>query len=412
MPNRARPSVLRLAAALAIALAFAASFASQPHAQTGAPGKPAAPAKPSVAPPPGTPTAPGATPSSAPPAADTPTARSPAGNAAPDAAPAAPPPQAAPAGSAAPATGSQGGAGKAPERVVRIGTNAVNGLYFPTGGALCRMLTRPPNPSAIRCLVESTSGSTANVRGLRNGDLEFGIVQSDWQYYAVQGNGVFKANGPVRELRAVLSLYPESLTVLARQDSGIADFEQIKGKRIAAGPQGSGQRILFDTLVAAHGWRLQDAGTLTEATDGQAAEAFCNGTVDVVVMMTHHPAPFVQDMISRCHARFVPVAGPAVAKLIKDRPYYAPSAIPADAYRGLEGDTQTLGVRATLVTSAAVPDDVVYALVKSVFDNLDLFMAQHPGLGGLKREDMVKAALTAPLHEGARRYFREKGLLP
>jgi TRAP transporter TAXI family solute receptor len=288
----------------------------------------------------------------------------------------------------------------------------VNGLYFPAGGALCRMLTRQPNSAGLRCLVESTSGSTANVRGLRNGELDFGIVQSDWQYYAVQGNGVFKANGPVKELRSVFSLYPESLTVIARQDSGIASFEQIKGKRIAAGPQGSGQRLLFDSLIAAYGWRQQDAGTLSEATDRQAADAFCDGTIDVVVMMTHHPAPFVQDMISRCQARFVPVAGPPVAKLMRDRPYYAPSVIPADAYRGLEGDTQTLGVRATLVTSAAVPDDVVYALVKAVFDNFDRFKAQHPGLGELKRDDMVKAGLSAPMHDGAKRYFKEKGLLP
>jgi TRAP transporter TAXI family solute receptor len=226
------------------------------------------------------------------------------------------------------------------------------------------------------------------------------------------GNGAFKTQGAVRELRSVFSLYAESLTVIVRKDIGINSFEQIKGKRIAVGPPGSGQRILFDAMIAAEGWRQQDAGSLSDATDGTAVSAFCNGVVDVVVMMTHHPAPFVQDMLGRCAGRFLPVVGPPVAKVLKDRPYYAASVIPADAYPGQTQDTPTLGVRATLVTDERVPADIVYALVKSVFDNLDQFMAQHPGLAGLKREEMVKAALSAPLHEGAKRYFREKGLLP
>jgi hypothetical protein len=293
---------------------------------------------------------------------------------------------------------------------VRIGTNAVSGLYYPAGGAICRMMARARDN--LRCLIDSTNGSTANVRGLRGGDLEFGIVQSDWQYYAVQGNGAFKTQGSIKELRSVFSLYAESFTVVVRKDGGIKSFDAIKGKRIAVGPSGSGQRILFDALIAAYGWRQQEAGILSEASDGAAVTAFCNGVVDVVVMMTHHPAPLVLDMLGRCAGTFLPVAGPSVAKVLKDRPYYAASAIPTYAYAGLAQEVPTLGVRATLVTVERVPDDTVYAVVKAVFENFDLFVAQHPGLAGLKREEMVKAALSAPLHDGARRYFREKGLVP
>lgn len=398
--------IVFVAAVLALACIDASFGWAQIPGQPGAAAPPAvAPGAAPAAPPSGTPNLSGSSPATAPPAADTAPADRPV---------TAPPVVAAPTGTA-PVPPSPVPPSTVPPnapRLVRIGTNAVSGLYYPAGGAICRALTRLREASGVRCLVESTNGSTANVRGLRGGDLEFGIVQSDWQYYALQGSGAFKAAGPVKELRAVFSLYSESLTIVVRKDGGIATLEQIKGKRIAAGPGGSGQRILFDALIAAMGWRQQDAGTLSEASDGAAVAAFCGGTADVVVMLTHHPSAVAQEMVVRCNGTFLPISGPPAAKLLKDRPYYAAATIPADSYGGMTPATTTLGVRATLVTVERVPADIVYALVKSVFDNLDGFMAQHPGLAGLKREEMVKAALSAPLHEGAKRYFREKGLLP
>lgn len=292
--------------------------------------------------------------------------------------------------------------------VLRIGTNLVAGLYYPAGGALCRAVAKAGN---LRCLVESTNGSTANIKGLLAGDLEFGIVQSDWQYHAVQGTATFREGGAIKSLRSVMALHAEPLTLVVREDAGIDSFEQLKGKRLGAGPVDSGQRILFDILAAALGWRSQDLGTLNAAGPEEAAQAFCAGELDAVLLMGNHPNAVTLKLLNGCKGRLAPVAGPAVAKTLADRRYYAPAAIPAGLYGTQQPEIATLGVRATLVTTDKVPADLVYALVSAVGQNLAEFTAQHPGLAGIKREEIAQYGLTAPLHEGAIRYFREVGLL-
>ena len=308
-----------------------------------------------------------------------------------------------------------GGAMAADLKLVRIGTNLVTGLYYPTGGALCRMLIKTRDIFGLRCLVESTNGSTANIRGLRDGDLEFGIVQSDWQFHAVRGNGVFRAGGPgggpVKDLRAVFSLHAEALTIAVKDDSAIRSFDQLRGKRVNAGADGSGPRILFDALVAASGWRAADFAGLTDLAGAEQIKALCEGAIDAAVLMTAHPAMAAQELRARCAVRFIAVSGEAVDRLIKDRPYYAKTIIPAALYPGMGEDVPTLGVRATLVALSTTSADTVYALVKSVFDRFEDFTALHPGLAGLRKEEMISSAITAPLHEGALRYFREAGLV-
>jgi hypothetical protein len=292
--------------------------------------------------------------------------------------------------------------------MLRIGTNLVAGLYYPAGGALCRVVAKA---GEMRCLVESTNGSTANIKGLLAGELEFGIVQSDWQYHAVQGTAAFREGGAVKSLRSVMALHAEPLTLVVRSDSGIENFEQLKGKRIGAGPADSGQRILFDILVAASGWRGQEVGTLNAAGADDAAKAFCAGELDAVLLMGNHPNALTQRLIAGCKGKLTPVGGAAVAKTIADRRYYAPATIPAGLYEPAQPEIVTLGVRATLVTTDQVPADLVYALVKAVAENFPEFIAQHPGLGGLKREEIAQYGLTAPLHDGALRYFREAGMI-
>lgn len=308
-----------------------------------------------------------------------------------------------------------GSAHAADPKLVRIGTNLVTGLYYPAGGAICRMLVKSRETHGLRCLVESTNGSTANIRGLRAGDLEFGIVQSDWQFHALRGNGAFRpggpAGGPVKDLRAVFSLHAEAFTIAVKADSLLTAFEQLRGKRVNAGDEGSGQRILFDALIAASGWRPADFASLGELAGTEQAKALCEGAIDAAVLMISHPAAGIQELRAACPVRFIAVSGEAVAKVIKDRPYYTVAVIPAALYPGMQADVPTLGVRATLVTLAATPPDMVYALVKSLFERFEDFTALHPGLANLKMEEMVAAGLTAPLHDGALRYFREAGLI-
>lgn len=291
--------------------------------------------------------------------------------------------------------------------VVRIGTNLVAGLYFPAGGALCRAVAKYGN---VRCLVESTNGSTSNIRGLLTGALEFGIVQSDWQYHAVQGSATFRESGPVKTLRSVLALHGEPLTLVVRADAGIENFGQIKGKRVGAGPGDSGQHILFDVLVAASGWRTEDFAAIDETAPDAAATAFCAGTLDALFLMGNHPNAPTQRVLG-CGGRLVAIDGPLAEKVTSGRRYYAPVGIPAGLYGPDQPAVPTLGVRATLVALESTSPDLVYALVSAVAGHFEEFTAQHPGLGVLKRDEIAAMGLTAPLHEGALRYFREVGLI-
>jgi TRAP transporter TAXI family solute receptor len=292
--------------------------------------------------------------------------------------------------------------------MLRIGTNLVAGLYYPAGGALCRAVAKAGD---MRCLVESTNGSTANIKGLMAGELEFGIVQSDWQYHAVQGTASFRDGGPVKSLRSVMALHAEPLTLIARDGAGIENFEQIKGKRVGAGPADSGQRILFEILAAGVGWRLQDLGTINSAAPEEAAQAFCAGELDAILIMGNHPNGLTQRLLNGCKGRLVPINGPAVAKMLTERRYYALATIPAGLYGAAQPEVATLGVRATLVTTDKVPSEIVYGLVRAVAENFADFTAQHPGLGTIRREEIAEYGLTAPMHEGAVRYFREAGLI-
>lgn len=291
--------------------------------------------------------------------------------------------------------------------MVRIGTNLVAGLYYPAGGALCRAIAKA---GTLRCLVESTNGSTANIRGLLAGELEFGIVQSDWQYHAVQGSATFRDSGPVKSLRAVMALHAEPLTLIVRDGAGIENFDQLKGKRLSVGPADSGQRILFEVLAAATGWRMQDF-TLNEATPEEATQKFCAGELDAMLVMGNHPNALTLKLLRDCKGRLLSVAGPAVAKTLADRRYYAPAIIPAGLYGPQQQEVTTLGVRATLVTTDKVPSELVYALVRAVNEGFADFTAQHPGLASIRREEIATYGLTAPMHEGALRYFREVGLI-
>ena len=294
---------------------------------------------------------------------------------------------------------------------VNIGTAGVTGVYYPAGSGICRMFNRNRGQQGVNCSAEITEGSIANIEGLRAGEFDMVIVQSDWQFHAYQGDGPFAPAGPYRDLRAVFSLHPEPLTVVARADSGIDTVADLRGKRVNIGNPGSGQRATTDALMAANGWTMADFAQASELPSDQQAAALAAGSVDAIVFTVGHPAGEIWDATKSTAGQFVPITGPAVERLVTDSPYYTKAVIPGGLYRGNDDPTPTFGVRATLVTTAATPDDVVYLVVKSVFENFEDFKRLHPALAHLDRREMARAALTAPLHPGAERYYREAGLM-
>ncbi|AVO39420.1 TAXI family TRAP transporter solute-binding subunit [Pukyongiella litopenaei] len=298
------------------------------------------------------------------------------------------------------------------EEFITIGTGGVTGVYYPTGGAICRLVNKGRKEHGVRCSVESTGGSVYNIKTIREGELEFGVAQSDWQFHAFNGSSDnFEADGPFEGLRAVFSLHPEPFTVVARADSGIKTFDDLKGKRVNLGNPGSGARGTFEIVMNEKGWTTDDFALAAELKPAEQSAALCDNQVDAIVFTVGHPSGTIQEATTACDSVLVNVEGPEIDKLIADNPYYRSATIPGGMYRGTDGDTTTFGVGATLVTSDQVSDDAVYTVVSAVFDNFDAFKKLHPAFAHLKPEEMIKDGLSAPLHPGAEKYYKEQGWL-
>ncbi|HET9339555.1 MAG TPA: TAXI family TRAP transporter solute-binding subunit [Casimicrobiaceae bacterium] len=296
----------------------------------------------------------------------------------------------------------------AQQKFVTIGTGGVTGVYYAAGGALCRLVNKDRAKHGIRCSVESTGGSVFNVNTIRAGELDFGFTQSDVQYNATKGLAQYK-DGAYGDLRAVFSVHPEPFTVVARKEANIRTFADFKGKRFNVGNPGSGTRASMEELLAAMGWTMGDFALASELKADEHGPALCDGKIDGFFYGVGHPSANIQDPTTSCGAKLVSLTGPAVDKLIAEKPYYAKATIAGNLYPNNPNPTQTYGVLATVVTSSKVPADTVYQIVKAVFDNFAEFKNLHPALAFLNPENMVKDGLSAPLHEGAARYYREKG---
>jgi uncharacterized protein len=234
------------------------------------------------------------------------------------------------------------------------------------------------------------------------------MTQSDVQYNAFKGEAQFKAS-PVSDLRVVFSVHPEPFTVLARKEAGVVKFEDFKGKRFNVGNPGSGTRASMEQLLEAMKWTMKDFSLAAELKADEQGPALCDNKIDGFYYGVGHPSAAIQDPTTTCGAKLVPLTGPAIDALIKNYPYYSVATIPGGLYSGNPNPTTTYGVRALLVTGAKASDEVVYNLVKAVFDNFDEFKKLHPAFAVLDPKDMIKAGITAPLHPGAQKYYKEKG---
>lgn len=294
------------------------------------------------------------------------------------------------------------------QKFMTVGTGGVTGVYYAAGGAICRLVNKDRAKHGIRCSVESTGGSVFNVNTIKAGELDLGFTQSDVQFNALKGVGQFK-DAAYTDLRAVFSVHPEPFTVLARKEANIKTFADFKGKRFNVGNPGSGTRASMEELLGAMGWKLGDFSLASELKADEHGPALCDGKIDGFFYGVGHPSANIQDPTTSCGAQLVSITGPAVDKLIADKPYYAKATIPGGLYPNNPNPAQTYGVLATVVTSSKVPAESVYQVVKAVFDNFDEFKKLHPALANLTPEAMVANGNSAPLHEGAAKFYKEKG---
>ncbi|NRA19111.1 MAG: TAXI family TRAP transporter solute-binding subunit [Oceanospirillaceae bacterium] len=296
----------------------------------------------------------------------------------------------------------------AAQKFVSIGTGGVTGVYYPTGGAICRLVNKKRKEHGIRCSAESTGGSIYNINTIRAGELEFGVAQSDWQHHAYYGTSKFSEAGKFEKLRSVFSVHAEPVTVIARADANAKNITDLKGKRLNIGNPGSGTRGTWDVIEETMGWKRSDLALAAEMKSAETGAAVCDGKLDAYFWLVGHPSALTQESLASCNANLVHVNTPEIDKLVADKPYYRKAIIPAGMYNN-EEDIITFGVGATFVTSSDVPADVVYIIVQAVFDNFDQFKKLHPAFANLKPEEMIRDSLSAPLHEGAIRYYKEKG---
>jgi TRAP transporter TAXI family solute receptor len=303
------------------------------------------------------------------------------------------------------------GLAQAQQKYVTIGTGGVTGVYYAAGGAICRLVNKDRKQHGIRCSVESTGGSVFNINTIKAGELDMGVAQSDVHFNASKGVGQFKDAGAYPDLRAVFSLHPEPFTVLSRKEANVKNFAEFKGKRFNVGNPGSGTRASMEELLGAMGWKMSDFSLASELKADEHGPALCDGKIDGFFYAVGHPSANIQDPTTTCGAKLVSLTGPAVEKLVKERPYYAHATIPGGLYPNNPQETRTYGVLATFVSSSKVPADTIYAVVRAVFENFDEFKKLHPALANLKPENMIKDGLSAPLHDGAVKYYKEKGWL-
>lgn len=295
---------------------------------------------------------------------------------------------------------------------VTIGTGGVTGVYYPTGGAIAKMVNKKRKEYNLRATVESTGGSVFNVNAIMAGDLEFGVVQSDRQYQAFNGTADWDGK-PQSKLRAVFSVHPESITLVAAVDSGITSVAALKGKRVNIGNPGSGQRGNALDLLEAAGIDYEKDLTAEDIKAAESASMLQAGRIDAFFYTVGHPNGSVKEAVANARkVLFVPIDQAIIDKLVSKFPYYAPSMIPVATYPGVANtaDVASVGVKATIVTSSDISDDIVYAVTKEVFENLDEFKKLHPAYSTLTKESMLQG-MSAPIHPGALKYYKEAGMM-
>lgn len=291
-----------------------------------------------------------------------------------------------------------------------IATGIPGSIYHPVGNAICRLFNLTAAAEAGACVAVSSEGSVANLRRLHARETTLGLAQSDVAHAAYRGEGPFAAAGPYKELRILVALHSESFTIVARADSGIREFQDLRGKRVGLGKTGAGYAVTRDTVLGFYGWTISDFDRLLEVGPAEQNQTLCGNLVDAIIFEAGHPSGLTQEATTECAARLVRVAGPPIDRLLAAHPYFVRSVIPGGIYPGNPDDVPTFGTRTLLLASARLADDRAYAFVKAVLEDLDDFRRLHPVLSVLTREDMVPSEAVVPIHPGALRYYREARL--
>jgi TRAP transporter TAXI family solute receptor len=302
------------------------------------------------------------------------------------------------------------GAARAEPFQLSIATGGVTGVYYQIGAAVCRLLNDHPPAPGIDCRTEGSNGSVRNLINMRYDNVPMAVAQSDSLHDAVAGTGPFAGTGRDTEVRALFSLVSEAFMILSRGDQTATSALGLQGRRISIGSPASGTEVTFRRLMAARGWSSGDFAALTDIKDSLQATALCRNEVDAIAVVAANPSGSVQEATFTCAARIVPLSPSFTRLMVEQHPYYVPVVVPGGLYPNNPSPTETVGVRATLVAPARTPDEVVYAVTKTVFENLPELRTLHLAFARIDANEILRYCVFAPIHPGALRYFREQGL--
>jgi hypothetical protein len=295
------------------------------------------------------------------------------------------------------------------ETFVSIGSGEMSAVYYPVAKAICKAIFSELREQGFRCSAETTPGSAYNIEHVVSGELEFGIVQSDVLFAAYKGIGAWDGK-PVTELRSVLSLFPEVVTVVARADANIHVLADLAGKRVSVGSLATGPRTTWSLMSP--GLDLTAPVQLTELKQSETTSALCNGAIDASFFVVAHPSELVSNQLAACPSNFVAIREAVVDKLVSKYPFYTRGSIPSEPYH-VPDKILSIGPLATLVTSASSDPRMVATIAKAIMRHIAEVRKLQPVLADLDPEQMVAQTLTAPapLHPVAAAIYQELGLI-
>lgn len=306
-------------------------------------------------------------------------------------------------------------------RVIRIGAGPTGITDFPFGGLIANAISNPPGsrecdrggncgvPGLI-AVAQTTADVTDNLRAIARGDVEIGLAQADVAAWAYQGTAAFAEHPPLSNLRILARLYPENVHLIARQDSAIASVSDLKGKKVAMGPENSGTAATAKVILSAFGVK-RAAVQIKHMEYAAVADAFAKSTIDAAFIVSGAPTLAVEDVAARTPIKLVPIAGPIAEKLTHAFPFYSLGVIPAGTYAG-QPAVETLDVAAVLVGRDTMDPELAFGIVRAIWHerNIPLFQAGHPR-GKLMDKTQAARALGVPIQTGADRYYVQNGLM-
>jgi hypothetical protein len=314
------------------------------------------------------------------------------------------------------------GAGAQTEtRFFRIGAASTGGSFFEIGGIVAAAISSPVEGSAcaaaggcgvpgLVAVAQATQGSMENLRLVNNKQIESGFAQANLAAMAYRGVGAFADEGAMPHLRAIASLSEEALHVVVRRDSAIRTLQDLAGKTVAVGENGSGTAVNAQALLAATGLG-EDQVTRKNLRPAQAAEAMKAGTVDALILAGSYPVPAIQELATALPVRLVPIDGAVAEKLAQQYGSYRPTTIPAGVYRNLDDDTVSVGFSALWVAGEEADAELIHDITRAVWSEgaTQLFAGIDP-IGKQIRLANALNGLSLPLHRGAERFYRERGM--